>query len=366
MRKAASFVHKEQAIAFSLKLKEFRIDSEIETVIDQEPHQYIVWVIAEDDFPRALQELGEFEKNPEGIKNRKIEPPVSPRFEGPDQKEFDEVRAGRTIREEIARLSTIRSGVRMKSLWTKAILALCVLVYFTSAIQKVELIKTTSPSLLLPLISPIERYFLYEYPKAFEYSDELIHKYQYKDEKELMALPPEGEALVKKIEGNPPWGGFYRELIAKIEKKTLTPHLLFQDIREGQVWRMVTPIFLHSDLLHILFNMLWLWLLGRLIEVRLGAVRYLALIVIIASVTNTLQYLVSGPFFMGFSGVITGMAGFIWMRQITSPLEVYPVHKGAIIFLWIFIIAMFLLQCLAFFLQIFNPALEIHHDRKDE
>jgi GlpG protein len=43
------------------------------------------------------------------------------------------------------------------------------------------------------------------------------------------------------------------------------------EILHGQIWRLVTPAFLHAGLMHILFNMLWLKDLGSLIEARLGS-----------------------------------------------------------------------------------------------
>ncbi|MEZ4862036.1 MAG: rhomboid family intramembrane serine protease [Caldilineaceae bacterium] len=45
----------------------------------------------------------------------------------------------------------------------------------------------------------------------------------------------------------------------------------------GQWWRLVSSTFLHFSIMHLAFNMLGLWYLGRLVEARLGAWRYLLL-----------------------------------------------------------------------------------------
>ena len=43
-------------------------------------------------------------------------------------------------------------------------------------------------------------------------------------------------------------------------------------VLDGQVWRVLTYAFLHNefDLWHVVFNMLWLWWLGRPVEQRVG------------------------------------------------------------------------------------------------
>lgn len=41
-----------------------------------------------------------------------------------------------------------------------------------------------------------------------------------------------------------------------------------------QPWRLVTYMFLHGNFLHLLFNMLWLWWMGRAVEERLGPLSF--------------------------------------------------------------------------------------------
>jgi rhomboid protease GluP len=46
-------------------------------------------------------------------------------------------------------------------------------------------------------------------------------------------------------------------------------------VARGELWRLVTPIFLHLGLLHIIFNCLWLMQLGPLVERAYGRSRFL-------------------------------------------------------------------------------------------
>ena len=91
------------------------------------------------------------------------------------------------------------------------------------------------------------------------------------------------------------------------------------EIQQGQLWRLVTPMFLHFSIFHIVFNMLWTWELGRIIEWQQGSWLLAALIFGISMVSNLAQYLVSGPLFGGMSGVIYGLFGYIWIQSLTNP-----------------------------------------------
>jgi GlpG protein len=87
----------------------------------------------------------------------------------------------------------------------------------------------------------------------------------------------------------------------------------FPEIRAGEVWRLVTPVFLHAGLVHLLFNMLWLYQLGGQIEAQESSRSLAVMVLVFASMCNTAQYLVSGPLFVGMSGVVYGLLGYIWM-----------------------------------------------------
>ena len=102
------------------------------------------------------------------------------------------------------------------------------------------------------------------------------------------------------------------------------------EIRQGQVWRLITPIFLHVGLMHILFNMLFLRDLGSMIEARLSSL-YLALLVVVIGITSNLaQYAVSGPRFCGMSGVVYGLLGYIWIRGKYDPFCGLILHKTTV------------------------------------
>jgi GlpG protein len=88
----------------------------------------------------------------------------------------------------------------------------------------------------------------------------------------------------------------------------------FEDVLRGQLWRLVTPIFLHQGALHLLFNMWWLVDLGSALESRLGPVRYLGIVLFSAVLSNAAQYALVGPAFGGMSGVLYALFGYLWVR----------------------------------------------------
>ncbi len=81
-------------------------------------------------------------------------------------------------------------------------------------------------------------------------------------------------------------------------------------VAEGEWYRLLTSGFLHANLIHIGFNMLLLFFLGRLLEPALGTPRFLALY-FASLLAGSLGALILEPNSLGIgaSGAIFGIAG---------------------------------------------------------
>ena len=87
-----------------------------------------------------------------------------------------------------------------------------------------------------------------------------------------------------------------------------------REIAWAEPWRLLTPMFIHFGLLHLAFNMLWLYRLGSQIENLEGMHALLGLVALTQIPGVLVQFETSGPLFGGMSGVVYGLFGFSWMR----------------------------------------------------
>lgn len=107
--------------------------------------------------------------------------------------------------------------------------------------------------------------------------------------------------------------------------------LVFSAIN-GQYWRFLTPIFLHFNLLHIVFNMLWLWELGRRIELAQGSWRLLIIVLIMGIGSNVAQAMfASAAIFGGMSGVDYGLLAYCWLWGWRRPDSILHVPTPVLI-----------------------------------
>jgi len=84
------------------------------------------------------------------------------------------------------------------------------------------------------------------------------------------------------------------------------------EIRRGQVWRLITTIFPHLGILHLLFNVYWLWVFGALIERVFGHAKTALLILFLALGSSAFDFALDQGG-VGLSGVGYGMFGLLWV-----------------------------------------------------
>jgi rhomboid protease GluP len=83
-----------------------------------------------------------------------------------------------------------------------------------------------------------------------------------------------------------------------------------QDILNGQLWRLITPVLLHGSPTHIFFNMYALFSLGVSLERYFGHGRFLTLYVLGAFTGNVASFLFTkGAYSVGASTAIFGLIG---------------------------------------------------------
>jgi rhomboid protease GluP len=82
-----------------------------------------------------------------------------------------------------------------------------------------------------------------------------------------------------------------------------------QKIVEGELWRLFTPIFLHGSILHIVFNMYALHILGPRLERYYGHWRFLVLYLISGFGGNVFSLMFTEAPSLGSSTAIFGLIG---------------------------------------------------------
>ncbi|TYL47779.1 rhomboid family intramembrane serine protease [Marinomonas sp. IMCC 4694] len=121
-------------------------------------------------------------------------------------------------------------------------------------------------------------------------------------------------ALLTQLGGDLNSVGYFSISPLEIRNGQIYFFTLSQVVDKHEYWRFFSPALLHFSVLHIVFNTLWIWDIGGKLERILGSFVWSLGVVIIAVLSNVLQYYISGyPLFGGLSGVVYGLIGFAWL-----------------------------------------------------
>ncbi|WP_170846154.1 rhomboid family intramembrane serine protease [Bacillus sp. MUM 13] len=109
-------------------------------------------------------------------------------------------------------------------------------------------------------------------------------------------------------------------------------------IRNGQLWRLLTPIFLHTSLGHLLFNSFSLALLGPKAERTLGSLKFTLLFLLSGIMSNMATFLCRPLTYThtGASGAIFGILGF-YLYSALARRDIIPMRQPSIFYTFIIV-----------------------------
>jgi len=266
--------------------------------------KWVIWILEEDELSRAREQLTLFLENPD-----------DPRY-------AEAVRqASRLLREEAEQREQVKKQqVDMQGKWrnqssngrrplTITLLLICIAVFIFSSFGEDD--KGTAMRALQFI----------DHPAALERANSRVRA----------AIQSENQELVIQETQE-------RENVGRGE-----PTDRYHDLKQGQVWRLVTPIFIHLGFMHLLFNMLWLFQLGSILESRYRSVSYCWLILFtgIAGVAFQccMPYEWDGAVLGGgMSGVVFGLLGFAWVKTRHDPNSGLVLRSDVFVFMMIWLI----------------------------
>lgn len=89
--------------------------------------------------------------------------------------------------------------------------------------------------------------------------------------------------------------------------QNLCNHFVF--LQKGEIWRLVSSMFLHGDVIHLMSNMLALYMVGPMVEKYYGKSKYAIIYFGSGIIGNLLSAVLGNYFGIGASGAIFGLFG---------------------------------------------------------
>ena len=262
MRLIGSVPSRRLAQEFSYYLSKEGIENTFEPVQSEGKEVYQIWILDEDDVESAAFELQAFLANPEDAK-----------YHGHyrQAREIQEAKLKKQREHSLANTKlTQQSSRRVGGLITILLIITSAFLLFWGTLDVIP-IKGSEQALIIAK-EPYSS-LLFDFPKPFELFDELAEEYPRSELEDPKLLPPQAYAKLRQAFSLPYWKGGYWELVSRLSpKEQYEPYSgpLFVKIGQGEFWRLFSPALLHLDIIHLLFNMIWLFVLGTQLEPRLG------------------------------------------------------------------------------------------------
>jgi len=128
-------------------------------------------------------------------------------------------------------------------------------------------------------------------------------------------------------------------LFLKNNGSSLYPSLEHTFLVSWEWWRLITPTFLHFSLTHLIFNCLWIYILGSKIEIIDGRGMFLTLFLFAGLSSNLGQYFFTGDYlFGGLSGAVYGLLGFCFILDLDYRGQRYDLPNALYIFMFIWLL----------------------------
>ena len=107
-------------------------------------------------------------------------------------------------------------------------------------------------------------------------------------------------------------------------------------------WRLITPTFLHFSITHLVFNCLWIYILGQRIEKLDGLSVFLFIFILTGILSNAGQFFWTQQYlFGGLSGSVYGLLGYCFIIELDGRHGRYGLPEALYLFMFIWLLVGF-------------------------
>ena len=107
-------------------------------------------------------------------------------------------------------------------------------------------------------------------------------------------------------------------------------------------WRLITPTFLHFSMTHLVFNCLWIYILGQRIEKLDGLSVFLFIFILTGILSNAGQFFWTQQYlFGGLSGAVYGLLGYCFIIELDGRHGRYGLPEALYLFMFIWLLVGF-------------------------